>query len=473
MLFAFDEYKWVVIKNSLVWWTYDKDTKILESYGAESIWDIAEKLERDYGQDLWHRFIWLPGSIAGAVYGNAGCFGLETANNFISCEVLDLENGQVSTIHKKDMDFEYRSSILKKEKNYFLISARFDLSKKIEKYHSDVDNIDFRENEQPKWNSCGSFFKNPSREQSAGYLIEQVGLKWYTIWGASFSEKHANFLMHNGQGNYKDMLELIELAQNRVQDEFGISLINEVQIITNNWNMSEKIRLQKYMSQAWICSRRKAEEYIWAWQVYVNGNVADIGQSITADKDIVTLWKWAELQQQKYVYYKYNKPRGIETTCAQRGGQSIIDIVNIKERVFPIGRLDKETTGLIILTNDGRITNYLTHPRYGHEKEYVVETFGPIHDESLETMSQGVKILWKWTKKCKIQRIAAWKFSITLTEWKNRQIRRMVEEVGNKVKKLKRIRIENILLDWLDEWQARHLSNGEKNVLSKKLGIEL
>ena len=234
MLFAFDSYEWVVIKNSLQWWTYDEHTKILESYGAENIWNIAEKLEIDYRQDLWHRFIGLPGSIAGAVYGNAGCFGLETENNFVSCEVLDLENGQRLRLEKKDMNFEYRTSKLKQEKWYFLISAKFDLSQKIEKYHSDVDNIDFRENKQPSWNSCGSFFKNPSREKSAWYLIEQVGLKWHTLGGAYFSEKHANFLMHNGQGTHIDMLELIELAQDKVLREFDIKLENEVQIITNN-----------------------------------------------------------------------------------------------------------------------------------------------------------------------------------------------------------------------------------------------
>jgi len=231
MLFAFDTYSWIVIKNSLKWWTYNTETKILESYGSERIWDIASSLETDYGQDLWHRFIGLPGSIAWAVYGNAGCFWLETENNFVSCEVLNLESGQRKDLLKNDMKFSYRDSLLKREKKYFLISARFDLSQKIEKYHSDVDNIDFRENKQPKWNSCGSFFKNPSREQSAWYLIEQVWLKWYKLWGAYFSEKHANFLMHDWHWKYTDMIELIKLAQNKVKENFGIDLENEVQII--------------------------------------------------------------------------------------------------------------------------------------------------------------------------------------------------------------------------------------------------
>lgn len=235
--------------------------------------------------------------------------------------------------------------------------------------------------------------------------------------------------------------------------------------------MSETMRLQKYMSQAGICSRRKAEEYIEKWQVFVNEQKAKIGQSVDPDVDVVTLGKWAQLSQQKYVYYKYNKPRGIETTCAQKDGSSIIDVIDIPERVFPVWRLDKETTGLIILTNDGRITNYLTHPRYEHEKEYVVETFGAISDEQLWEISQWVEILWKRTKTCKVERKAAGKFCIVLTEWRNRQIRRMVESVWSKVKKLKRIRIENILLDNLYEWEYQTLGYKEKKILFDQLGL--
>ena len=232
MLFAFDIYDGIVIKNSLRWWSYDVNTKLLKSYWSESIWDIAESLEIDYGQDLWHRFIGLPGSVAWAVYWNAGCFGLETENNFLSCEVLDLESGQIIVFSKEQMKFSYRTSLLKLEKKYFLVSASFDLSKKIEKYHSDVDNIDFRENKQPKWNSCWSFFKNPNKDQSAWFLIQEVWLKWYKIWWAYFSDKHANFLMHDGTWTYNDLLSLIKIAQDRVFEEFAVKLENEVQIIT-------------------------------------------------------------------------------------------------------------------------------------------------------------------------------------------------------------------------------------------------
>lgn len=235
--------------------------------------------------------------------------------------------------------------------------------------------------------------------------------------------------------------------------------------------MKGSVRLQKYMSQAGICSRRKAEEYISAWQVLVNGQVAVIWQSVNPDEDKVTLGKWAELSRQDFVYYKYNKPRWIETTCAQRWWKSIIDVINVPERVFPVWRLDMDSTGLIMLTNDGRMTNYLTHPKYEHEKEYVVETFGPITDTQLNTMSDGVEVLWTITKKCVTERIAAGKFSIILTEWKNRQIRRMVEEVWSKVKKLKRVRIQTLHLNTLKEWNIKKLSHKEKAQLFASIGL--
>jgi len=235
MLFAFDIFDGIVIKNNLNWWNYDKETKILESYSNELISDIAESLEKDYWQELWHRFIWLPWSIGWAVYWNAGCFWLETENNFLSTTVYNMSTWKIEVLSKNEMLFDYRTSTLKQNNNkYFLIKTVFDLSTKIEKYHSDVDNIDFRENKQPKGNTCWSFFKNPNREQSAWYLIEQVWLKWYKIGWAYFSEKHANFLMSDWTATYKDLLNLIELAQEVVKIKFHIELINEVRIIRNN-----------------------------------------------------------------------------------------------------------------------------------------------------------------------------------------------------------------------------------------------
>jgi len=233
LLFAFDIFEGVIIKNNLSWWSYDNDTKILESYSSERISDISDILEKNYDQKLFHRFIWLPGSIWWAVFWNAGCFWLEVSNNFIDAEVFNINSGQVEKLSKMDFMFSYRSSILKEKWSYYLISARFNLSKKIEKYSSNVDNIYFREYKQPKWNTCWSFFKNPSKDNSAWSLIEKVWLKWYKVWWAYFSNLHANFLMNVWNTSYKDLIELILLAKKKVKKEFDIELVSEVIIIKN------------------------------------------------------------------------------------------------------------------------------------------------------------------------------------------------------------------------------------------------
>ena len=233
----------------------------------------------------------------------------------------------------------------------------------------------------------------------------------------------------------------------------------------------EEMRLQKYMSQAWICSRRKAEDYIERWLITVDWKKAVIWMKVTWQEKI-ELKNEAVKEQKKQVYYKINKPRWIVTTCAWNWDSAIVDIIDIKERVFPIGRLDKETTGLLLLTNDGRLANYLMHPRYWHSKKYVVEVFWPIDDESLDKMSKWVFILWEMTREAKIERLSSGTFSIILTQWRNRQIRRMVEYVWHKVKKLKRIQIENIELWNLELWEYKHLSEKEINNLFKKLNLK-
>lgn len=231
LLFAFDFFDWIIIKNNLFWWSYDKKNNILEANSWEIISDIAKNLEKDFWQSLWHRFIWLPWTVWWAVYGNAWCFWLEAESNFLEAEILNLETWEILFLNKIDMKFSYRNSILKESKNYFLISAKFDLSEKLEKYSSLVDNIDFRENKQPKWNTCWSFFKNPSKDNSAWKLIEQVWLKWFKIWWAYFSSIHANFLMNDWTASYKDLIKLIDLAKNKVKKDTGIDLIPEVKII--------------------------------------------------------------------------------------------------------------------------------------------------------------------------------------------------------------------------------------------------
>lgn len=234
----------------------------------------------------------------------------------------------------------------------------------------------------------------------------------------------------------------------------------------------EKLRIHKYLSQAWICSRRKAEEYIADWLIKVNWKIAEIGQLIDPSVDKVEMWKEAIKEQNELLYYKVNKPRWVVTTCAQMDEKTILDVIPLDKRVFPIWRLDKETTGLILMTNDWRLANFLMHPRYNHEKEYIVETFWPISDSSLEKMRNGLFILWSYTKKARVERLASWKFAITISEWRNRQIRRMVEKVWSEVKKLKRIRIENIEIWNLKEWDYKELTKKEKDELFKRLNIK-
>lgn len=233
MLFAFDMFPWVIIKNNLTWYVYNEEEKTLQVFTQQKIWDVAFDLEYKYNNSLWHRFIGLPGTIGGAVFGNAGCFGLETQSHFVKVDVLNLETGAFETLWEEEVQFAYRDSIFKQTQKYFLIQAYFDISSLQEKYASEVDNIKFREEVQPKWNSCGSFFKNPNKEFSAGKLIEAVGLKWYVYNNAYFSQKHANFLMTmDEKWDYKDLLFLIDLAQKKVWEQFQIQLEPEVRIIT-------------------------------------------------------------------------------------------------------------------------------------------------------------------------------------------------------------------------------------------------
>ncbi|PID84516.1 pseudouridine synthase [Candidatus Gracilibacteria bacterium] len=242
------------------------------------------------------------------------------------------------------------------------------------------------------------------------------------------------------------------------------------------------MKLQKYMSGAGICSRRKAEEYIGQGRVEVNGKTAHIGQVIDPEKDTVKFHNDIVKAQNDLVYYVFHKPRGIVTTCKSDEKQmGILDVVDIKERVFPIGRLDKETNGLIILTNDGRLSNYLIHPKYQHEKEYLVEVYGKITDRALDMMQSGIKIdlsrgsehkkIYK-TQPAAIERLSSSRFRITLKEGKNRQIRRMVKAVGSDIKRLSRVRIENIRLGKLAEGDWRPMSRKEKENLFERLKIK-
>ena len=230
ILFAFDVYDWIIIKNSLKGWEYDN--WILTAKSWENISNLAENIEKNYWNTFLHRFIWLPWSVWWAVYWNAWCFGLETSNIFISWKFFNLKTLNTIELDNINMNFWYRSSILKKDKNLILLCCKFDLTKLLEKYSSSVDNLYFREYKQPKWNSCWSFFKNPDWE-SAWKLIESVWLKWYRIWTAYISDLHSNFLMSDDNWSYCDILKLIDFVINKVKLNKWILLEPEVQILKN------------------------------------------------------------------------------------------------------------------------------------------------------------------------------------------------------------------------------------------------
>jgi len=232
ILFSSARFPGVVIKNWFSWWEYNEQKMMLHSYSNESIWDIALILETRYHQPIWHRFIGLPGSIWWAVFWNAGCFGLETESNFTGATIYNMETWKQQNLSKEDMWFSYRHSYLKNNPELFLIDAWFDLSEKREKYASNIDVSFFRENQQPKGNCCGSFFKNPSRDISAGMLIESVWLKWYHLGWAYWSPIHANFLMSDWEScSPTDLIELVNFTQEKIKNEKGIDLVNEVRII--------------------------------------------------------------------------------------------------------------------------------------------------------------------------------------------------------------------------------------------------
>ena len=208
-------------------------------------------------------------------------------------------------------------------------------------------------------------------------------------------------------------------------------------------------RINKYLSEVGYCSRRMADRLIEEGKVTVNGKIIEIGTKIE-EGDLVEIegQRIKKSTKQKNVYLAFNKPFGIVCTTDRRvEPDNIIDFIKYPIRIFPIGRLDKSSEGLIFLTNDGDIVNKILRARNNHEKEYVVSVNRPINGDFIERMSNGVKILETKTKNCFVKQLGPKKFKIILTQGLNRQIRRMCDCLGYKVKSLKRVRIMNILLD--------------------------
>ena len=208
-------------------------------------------------------------------------------------------------------------------------------------------------------------------------------------------------------------------------------------------------RINKYLSEVGYCSRRRADRLIEEGEVTLNGEIPEIGTKVEEGDQVEVKGKRiAKSKEQKNIYLAFNKPFGIVCTTDRRvEPHNIIDFINYPKRIFPIGRLDKNSEGLIFLTNDGDIVNKILRARNNHEKEYIVSVNLPITRDFIQKMSKGVEILETITKKCIVKQLGPKKFKIILTQGLNRQIRRMCESLGYRVRSLKRIRIMNIKLD--------------------------
>jgi 23S rRNA pseudouridine2604 synthase len=225
-------------------------------------------------------------------------------------------------------------------------------------------------------------------------------------------------------------------------------------------NNQQSTNLNKFISSTGICSRREAEKLIVAGRVTINGKPTELGNRVF-DGDVVKIDGTALQPKPKTLYFAFNKPIGIVCTTDSKEKNNIISYINYPERLFPIGRLDKPSEGLIFLTNDGDIVNKILRAGNNHEKDYVVKVDKPITDDFIQKMSKGIPILGTVTKKCKVTKISTNTFQIVLTQGLNRQIRRMCEYLGYEVLKLQRTRIMNIKLNTLEIGDWRELTEKE------------
>ena len=224
--------------------------------------------------------------------------------------------------------------------------------------------------------------------------------------------------------------------------------------------MTELKRLNKFISETGFCSRREADKYIEEGRVTVNGNLPEMGVKVSDADDVLIDGKPLKAKP-KLVYIAYNKPVGITCTTERKIQSNIVKAVNYPERIFPIGRLDRPSEGLIFLTNEGDIVNKILRAGNNHEKEYVVTVDKPLNRQFVNKMANGIPILDTVTKKCKVKQTGPQQFTIVLTQGLNRQIRRMCEYLGYEVVTLKRTRIMNVTLKGLKVGQWRHLTEQE------------
>ncbi|MBM7870643.1 23S rRNA pseudouridine2604 synthase [Clostridium pascui] len=228
----------------------------------------------------------------------------------------------------------------------------------------------------------------------------------------------------------------------------------------------EEIRINKFISEKGVCSRREADRLISLGKVTINGEVATMGSKVTYADEVKLDGKLLS-EKPKSVYIALNKPKGIVSTTDPKEKNNIVNFINYPERIFHIGRLDKDSEGLIFLTNDGDIVNKILRAGNNHEKEYIVTVDKPLTQDFLQRMCSGVRILGTITKPCKIYKEGSNIFRIILTQGLNRQIRRMCEALGYTVTKLKRIRIMNVRLDNLPLGKWRYLSRDEIQTINE------
>ena len=226
------------------------------------------------------------------------------------------------------------------------------------------------------------------------------------------------------------------------------------------------VRINKYLSETGFCSRREADRLIEQDRVTINGKVPEMGTKVSPGDEVRVNGELVQQKNEKPIYLAFYKPVGIECTTNLSVRDNIVDFINYPERIFPIGRLDKASEGLIFMTNDGDIVNKILRARNNHEKEYIVTVNKPITDRFIDRMANGIPILETITKKCKVEQISKYVFRIILTQGLNRQIRRMCEYLDYEVTALKRTRIINISLD-VQEGKYRNLTDAEVAELNK------
>ena len=238
------------------------------------------------------------------------------------------------------------------------------------------------------------------------------------------------------------------------------------------------MRLNKFLASIGVCSRREADKAIEAGRVMINGQVVELGATV-GDEDLVSfdgryIGMGKDVEKIKPIIIAFNKPEGLVcTTSDNDGAMNVVDYIGMNERIYPVGRLDKDSSGLLLLTNQGSLTNSLLRAANYHEKEYIVKVNKDIDDAFINKMANGIYLyeLKTKTRKCKVKKLNKNTFSIVLTQGLNRQIRRMCLACGMKVQKLNRVRIVNIKLDGLALGDYRNLSDEEVRKLYKELGI--